>query len=103
MAVYVTFFKPAGLGSAHAPSLGKMRKLESVSVGSTSTASAADGEAAYVMNNESTAVYVAAGSTPVANTATATDATSAGFVLAAGAFMALSVNTGDKIAVATAS
>lgn len=102
MAVYVTFFKAAGLGSVNAPIAGNARARESVSVGSTSTTAALDGEALYVMNNESSTVMVAVGSTPNASATVATAATSAGFAIAAGAFIPIAVVTGDKIAVATA-
>lgn len=100
MAAYVTFFAPSGLGSVDAPSLGKMRAMEAVATGATSTGSAQDGEAVYVFNNEATAVYAAIGTTPVANAAASTAATTAGVVIGAGAFQVIAARTGDKVAIA---
>lgn len=103
MAVYVSFFKPKGLGSVHSPAIGAVRVRESVAAGATSTAAAADGEYLWAMNNESTTVLVATGSAPNASATAATTATTAGVAIAAGQALPFAVNTGDKIAVATAS
>jgi len=103
MAAYVTFFKPSGLGSTHAPTLGLMRAMEAVAAGSTSTGAAQDGEAVHVFNNETTAIYAAVGTTPVANAAASTAATSAGVVIGAGAFQVIATHTGDKVAIAAVS
>lgn len=103
MAVYVSFFTPKGLASIHNAVFGPVRARESVAAGATSTGAAADGEYLWVMNNESATVWVATGSTPNASATAATTATTAGVAIPSGSALPFAVNTGDKIAVATAS
>lgn len=84
MAVTVTFFKPKGIGSVHAPGVGEIRARESVTIPGTTTATVQDGECVVVLNEESDAVLVAHGTTPDAAASPATSATSAGFPVATG-------------------
>jgi len=76
----------AGGGSTAA---GAIRKKEVLTVPSTSTITANAGEYAIVLNTEATAILVAYGSTPDAQAATSTSATTAGLGVPAGLDSAL--------------
>jgi hypothetical protein len=101
MSAVVCLVRPvtAGGGSTAA----RIRKKEVLTVPSTSTITANAGEFAIVLNTETTGILVAYGSTPDAQAATETPATSAGLGVAAGLDSALlgPLNTGDKIDVKT--
>ena len=97
MAVIVAFAKPTGLGSAHAPGVGQARVMESLALDGTTTATFADGEFAWVLNAESSAVLVATGATPNAQATAATVATTAGVGIAAGGVLPLVGKPGDKV------
>ena len=77
MAAVVSFITP-GTGGAGVSAASRVRKMEVLTVPSTSTISAQAGEVAIVLNTESSAILVAFGSTPDAQAVTETTATSAG-------------------------
>lgn len=83
MTVTVTFFTPKGVGSIDAPGVGDIRAREAVTIGSSTTNTVQDGEVVTVYNGETGAILIAHGSTPDAQAATATAATTAGFPVAA--------------------
>lgn len=98
MSAVVSFLRvaPAGGGASAA---WKIRKKEVLTVPSTSTITATEGEFAIVLNTESTAILVAYGSTPDAQAVTETSATSAGLGIPAGLESALlgPLAQGDKV------
>jgi hypothetical protein len=77
MAVAVSFLRPVTAGGG-ATAAGRVRKKESIAIAGTTTITAQAGEMALILNTESTAILVAWGSTPDAQAATETSATSAG-------------------------
>ena len=98
MSAVVCFLRvsPAGGGASSA---WKIRKKEVLSVAGTSTITATEGEFAIVLNTEATAILVAYGSTPDAQAATETSATSAGLGVPSGLDSALlgPLAQGDKV------
>lgn len=102
MSLVVSYLRPVSAGGG-AVAASRVRKKEVISVASTSTITAEHGEFAHVFNTEATAVLVAYGSTPDAQAATETSATSAGITVASGLEGPLlgPLNTGDKINVKT--
>lgn len=102
MSAVVCFLRPAS-GGAGATAAWKIRKKEVISVASTSTITATEGEFAIVLNTEATAILVAYGSTPDAQATTETSATSAGLGVPSGLESALlgPLAQGDKVNVKT--
>jgi hypothetical protein len=98
MSAVVSFLRPA-TGGAGVQAAWKIRKKEVLAVGSATTATAEAGEIAVVLNTETEAILVAFGSTPDAQAATETSATSAGIGVPTGLTSpALGpLNAGDKI------
>lgn len=84
MAAYVSFFTPAGIGAIEAPGIGNVRLREAVTVPGSTSASCAPDEAVMVYNGESTAIFIAFGTTPDAAATSATLATTAGFPVGPG-------------------
>lgn len=84
MTVQVVFFRPQGIGSAHAPGVAGIRVREAVTIPGTTTATVRDGESVVVYNGETGAVFAAHGLTPNATATAATAATTAGFPIPAG-------------------
>ena len=83
MSAVVCFLRPRTAGGG-ATAANNVRKKEVLTVPSTSTITAEDGEYAIVFNTEATAILVAWGSTPDAQAVTQTAATMAGLGVAAG-------------------
>jgi hypothetical protein len=77
MSAVVCFVKAVSAGGGGVAA-GSIRKKEVLTVPSTSTITANAGEYAIVLNTEATAILVAYGSTPDAQAATETSATTAG-------------------------
>ena len=77
MSAVVSFIRPA-TGGAGVSAASRIRKMEILSIGSATSATAEDGEIAIVLNTESSAILVAYGGTPNAQATTETSATSAG-------------------------
>lgn len=100
MAVIVSFAPHRGIGSIHAPGIGRARTMEVVAADAASNAAAQAGEVAVITNGEATAMLVASGTTPDGDAAAATSATSAGVGVGAGQVLTLPVQPGDKIGVA---
>lgn len=98
MSAVVCFVKP-GTGGAGAAAASRIRKKEVLTVPSTSTITAEAGEFAIVLNTETSGILVAFGSTPDAQAATETSATSAGLGIPAGMESALlgPLALGDKV------
>jgi stage V sporulation protein SpoVS len=88
MSAVVCFVKAVSGGGGSAAA-GVVRKKEVLTVPSTSTITAQAGEFAIVLNTETTAILVAYGSTPDAQAATATTATTAGLGIPSGLDSAL--------------
>lgn len=88
MSAVVCFVKAVS-GGAGSSAAGVIRKKEVLTVPSTSTITAEAGEFAIVLNTETTAILVAYGSTPDAQAATATAATTAGLGVPSGLDSAL--------------
>ena len=97
MSVIVSFCTPRGIGSVHAPGIGTARIRQDLTLGDTTTGAAADGEIAYLVNDEDSVVVVAFGSGPDADATEATDATSAGIAVPAGGALVLVTRAGDKV------
>jgi len=96
----VVSFMTAVTGGAGVSAVGTVRKMEVLSVPSTSTITAKSGEVAIVLNTEATGILVAAGSTPDAQAVTATSATMAGQGVPAGLTSpCIIMQSGDKISV----
>jgi hypothetical protein len=102
MSAVVCFVKAVSAGGG-GTAAGRIRKKEVLSVASTSTITAEQGEYALVLNTETTAILVAFGSTPDAQATTETTATSAGLGIPSGLESPLlgPLATGDKINVKT--
>jgi hypothetical protein len=83
MSAVVSFVKAVSSGGG-GTAAGGIRKKEVLTVPSTSTITANKGEFAIVLNTEATAILVAFGSTPDAQAATATSATTAGIGIPSG-------------------
>lgn len=97
MAAVVSFMR-AKSGGADVGAVGSVRKMEVLTVPSTSTITAESDEVAIILNTEATAIMVAFGSTPDAQATTATPATSAGQGIPIGLTSpALLMAQGDKI------
>lgn len=99
MAVKVSFFTPAGIGSVTAPGIGRVRKTETVALDAASAAAAAEGECALVFNGEASPIMAAHGTTPDAAAGTETAATSAGVPVPSGQSVVLVCAEGAKISV----
>lgn len=97
MAIHVSFSQPAYVGDRANLAVGKPRVSEVVAVGSATLNSSADGEYALIVNTEADPIMLAVGSAPDAGATTATDATSASFVVPSGGFIIVETATGDKI------
>lgn len=97
MAVIVSFFKPSGIGSAGAPTIGGCRVMESITVPGTTTATVQDGELVVIGNGESSMVLAAHGTTPDAQATAETSATTAGYPVGAGQLFPTAPKVGDKI------
>ena len=78
MAVFVSFVRPAGIGSLNAPGIGRVRATEILSVPGTTSNTVQDGELVLIASTEGAFVRVAHGTVPDAAAATETNATSAG-------------------------
>ena len=99
MAAVVSFMR-AKSGGADVSAVGRVRKMEVLTVPSTSTITAESDEVAIVLNTETSAILVAFGSTPDAQATTETSATSAGQAIPVGLTSpALLMTQGDKISV----
>lgn len=99
MAAVVSFMS-AKSGGAGVSAVWTVRKMEVLSVPSTSTITADAGEIAVVLNTEATGILVASGSTPDAQATTSTSATTAGHGIPAGlSSPAILMNQGGKISV----
>src|SRR5258706_16461956 len=98
----VSFTPMRGVGSAYAPGPGSARVRENfATLPAVTTNAAVDGEIALVANNSTaTAIACAIGSTPDATATAATAATSAGFPIAPGEVLKISMRTGEKISLA---
>jgi acyl-coenzyme A thioesterase PaaI-like protein len=98
MSLVVSYLRPVTAGGG-ATAAGRVRKKEVISVPATTTITAEEGEFAHVFNTETAVTLVAYGSTPDAQAATATSATSAGITVAAGLDGPLlgPLATGDKV------
>jgi hypothetical protein len=101
MTVYVSFFTPGSIGSIHAPGVGRPRIRESLTIPASTTATLATGEVALIVNGENGPVSVAIGTTPDADTTTATAASSAGVVIPAGQSLTIVGQSGAKISAKT--
>lgn len=100
MSIVVSFFTPKGIGSANAPGVGRVRLRETITVGSTTTGTALEGEWVMIGNNESSMVAAALGSAPNGAATAQTEKTTAGFPIAAGGLsMPLEARAGDKVSV----
>lgn len=97
MTVFVSFVKPVGMGSIHAPGIGTIRVRESLTIPNSTTAAFADGETAIVVNGESGYIAVAFGTAPDASAAAETAATTAGVVIPAGGSFPIVGPVGAKI------
>jgi hypothetical protein len=84
MTVQVIFFKAKGVGSVHSPGVGDITAREAVTIPATTSRAVADGEIVVVLNEETSAVLVAYGTTPDATATASTAATSAGYPVPAG-------------------
>ena len=97
MAAVVSFMK-AKTGSAGVSAVWTVRKMEVLTVPSTSTITADDGEIAIILNTETAGILAASGSTPDAQATTETSATTAGHGIPSGLTSpAILMNQGDKI------
>ena len=98
MPASVSFLRPRTAGGG-ATAASAIRKKEVINLASTTTITAEEGEYAIVLNTEATAVLVAYGSTPDAQAATSTAATSAGIAIASGLEGPLlgPLTAGDKV------
>lgn len=102
MPVKVSMMKPGGLGTINQVGIGDCRAAETVSsFPGTTTIAAADGEIAYIASTEAAAVILAHGTTPDAAATAKTAATSAGYALQPGQYLAVALKVGDKINVKT--
>lgn len=108
MAAHVHFLSARNLAPIYsgdqsdviAPGIGAVRKREAVSAPGVTTATALAGEIIIVANEDGASVLVAIGANPDAAATTATNATSAGFVVPAGQLSSPFVaNAGDKVSV----
>ncbi len=98
MTITVSFCSPAGIGSVHAPGIGRVRAREDLVVGGTTSSSAAEGEVVLVFNSEATPVAVAFGTAPDAAAVIETGGTSAGLIVPEGTMgVPLMVARGWKI------
>jgi hypothetical protein len=99
MAVTVSFVTSAA-GQSNGPGIGiwRVRAMEVIAVGATTTTTALDGEFIVIGNAESDMIRAAKGSTPDADATAETSATSAGFPIGAGQVSDPVIATvGDKI------
>lgn len=83
MAAVVSFMS-AKSGGAGVSAVWTVRKMEVLTVPSTSTITAEEGEIAIILNTEATGILAASGSTPNAQATTSTAATTAGLGVSAG-------------------
>lgn len=101
MSAVVSFVKMVS-GGAGLSTVGRARKMEVLTVPSTTTITAEPGEVAIILNTETSGVLVAFGSTPDGQATSETSATSAGIGIAAGqASPPLVLAQGDKVNVKT--
>ena len=99
MAAVVSFMR-AKSGGADVSAVWTVRKMEVLTVPSTSTITAESDEVAVILNTEATGILVASGSTPDAQATTATSATTAGHGIPAGLTSpAILMTQGGKISV----
>jgi hypothetical protein len=97
MAAVVSFMNAGNIGAGGA-GVSRVRKMEVLTVPSTSTITAELGEVAVILNTETSGILVAFGSTPDAQATTSTSATSAGQGIPSGLTSpALVLASGDKI------
>src|SRR5260221_13141469 len=101
-AALVTFSTMRGIGSAYAPGPGSARVRENfATLPAVTTNTAIDGELAFVCNNSTAAAIACAiGSGPDAAATAASASTSAGFAIAPGEVLKISMRTGEKISLA---
>ena len=78
MAVLVSFMQAAGIGSLHAPAIGRVRATETVSVPGSTSNTAQSGEFVIVTNTGDAFVLAGHGTVPDAAATVETGATSAG-------------------------
>lgn len=97
MAVVVSFIRPSGIASVHAPGIGECRASETITVPGTTTAAAQNGEIVIIASSEADIVLAAHGPAPDAAATASTTATSAGYPIPSGGFMPVVPKTGDKI------
>lgn len=97
MTVVVSFVKPQGLGSVHAPGVGEVRIRENITIPGSTTASLLNGEVAIVSNAETSMVAAALGTTPDAATTTASAVSQAGVGIGAGQSLTFNGKVGDKV------
>lgn len=97
MTVVVSFVKPKGIGSVHAPGVGTVRIRENIALPGTTTGTLAEGEVALVANAETSMVAAALGTTPDAAATASTVATQAGVGVGAGQSMTFNGAVGDKV------
>lgn len=102
MSAVVCFLRVGSAGGGAAAAW-KIRKKEVLTVPSTSTITANAGEIAIILNTETSGILAAYGSTPDAQAATETTATSAGIGVASGLESAPlgPLAQGDKVDVKT--
>ena len=97
MTVVVSFFTPKGIGHSAAPGIGACRIKEVITVPGTTTNALAAGEMAIIVNGETVDVLAANGTTPDAQAAASTAASSAGYPCPIGVPMVVVGSVGDKI------
>lgn len=97
MSAVVSFMNAGNIGAGGAGA-SRVRKMEILTVPSTSTITALAGEVAVILNTETTGILVSWGSTPNAQATSATSATSAGQGIPAGLTSpGLVMADGDKV------
>jgi hypothetical protein len=99
MAAVVSFMN-AGSAGAGAGAVSRVRKMEILTIPSTSTITGQSGEIAIILNTETAGILVAVGSTPDAAAVTDTSATTAGQGVPAGLTSPpIILQFGDKVSV----
>lgn len=98
MAVTVAFCTMRSPGAGQAAQIQRVRAMEVIEIGASTTTVARDGEVIFAGNDESTVSRIAVGSTPDADATAQTAATSAGFPVGIGAVsMGINAKAGDKV------